>query len=102
MLKIGIVGVGTIGAEICRAIDEGRVPATLSGICEVAFEKAEGLARKLIHHVPVFTLNELSRASDLVVEAASKAAAPAIIRQALEGARDVLVMSAGGLLEHAA
>jgi len=46
-------------------------------------------------------LSELVGASDLLVEAASKAAAPAIIRSALERSRDVLVMSVGGLLEHA-
>jgi aspartate dehydrogenase len=38
-------------------------------------------------------------AAELVVEAASKTAAPAIIRCTLEQSRDVMVMSVGGLLE---
>jgi aspartate dehydrogenase len=102
MLKVGVVGCGTIGSEICKAIDEGVVQATLVGISDVDFAKAETLAGSLKHSVPAMDLTDLIEASGLVVEAASKAAAPAIIRQALERSRDVVVMSVGGLLEHAA
>jgi aspartate dehydrogenase len=99
MLKVGVVGVGTIGGEICRAIDGGIAQATLVGISDMDVAKAENLARSLRTPTSVLALPELIRASDLVVEAASKAAAPAIIREALEGSRDVMVMSVGGLLE---
>jgi len=102
MLKVGVVGCGTIGGEICKAIDEGVVQATLVGISDVDFAKAETLAGSLKHSVPVMALAGVIEASDLVVEAASKAAAPVIIRSALERSRDVLVMSVGGLLECAA
>jgi aspartate dehydrogenase len=78
------------------------VQATLVGISDVDFAKAETLAESLKHSVPAMDLTDLIEASGLVVEAASKAAAPAIIRQALERSRDVVVMSVGGLLEHAA
>jgi aspartate dehydrogenase len=99
MLKVGVVGCGTIGGEICRAIDAGLVQATLAGISDVDPAKAVSLARSLMTSVPVVPLAELIQASDLVVEAASRAAAPAIIRQALERSKDVVVMSVGGLLE---
>jgi len=102
MLRVGVVGVGTIGSEICRAIAGGVVQATLIGISDVDYAKAESLARSLKRSVPVMALADLIQASDLVVEAASRAAAPAIIRQALERSRDVMVMSVGGLLECAA
>ena len=101
MLKVGVVGCGTIGSEICRAIDEGQVLARLVGISDIDRTKAEGLARGLQTSVPVMHLTDLIQASDLVLEAASKAAAPAIIRGALERSRDVLIMSVGGLLEYA-
>jgi len=101
MLKIGVVGTGTIGAEICRAMDQGLVQARLVGIYDVDSQKAEELARNLNHPVPILATDNLIETSDLVVEAASKAAAPAIIRSALERSRDILVMSVGGLLEHA-
>ena len=99
MLKVGVVGCGTIGAEICRAIDDGLVRATLAGITDVDYAKAEGLLRGRKARVPLLPLADLIGAADLVVEATSKAAAPAIIRQSLERSRDVMVMSVGGLLE---
>jgi predicted dinucleotide-utilizing enzyme len=42
---------------------------------------------------------KLIKASELVVEATSKTAAPAIIREVIGRSKDVLVLSAGGLLE---
>jgi aspartate dehydrogenase len=99
MLRVGVVGVGTIGGEICRAIDEGLVRAKLVGIVDIDSAKAKGLARSLKGSVPIMSLADVIEASDLVVEAASKAAAPGIIREALERSRDVMVMSVGGLLE---
>jgi aspartate dehydrogenase len=102
MLKVGVVGVGTIGGEICRAIDGGLVRASLVGVSDVDFARAEGLARSLNRPLPILPLTDLIEASELVVEAASKAAAPVIIRSALERSRDVLVMSVGGLLGSAA
>ena len=99
MLKVGVVGCGTIGREICRAIDEGIVQATLVGVNDVDPVKANTLARSLKRSVSVMALADVIEASDLLVEAASKSAAPAIVRQALERSRDVMVMSVGGLLE---
>ena len=99
MLKVGVVGCGTIGSEICRAIDEGLVQARLVGISDIDLARAECLARSLKAPVPILSPAELIEASELLVEAASKAAAPSIIRQALERSKDVMVMSVGGLLE---
>lgn len=102
MLKVGIVGVGSIGSEICRAIDEGLVQAELVGISDIDPVKAENLAHSLRRPVPVMPVAEVIEASELVVEAASKAVAPAIVRNALVRSRDILAMSVGGVLECAA
>lgn len=96
MLKVGIVGVGSIGSEICRAIDEGLVQAELVGISDIDPVKAENLAHSLRRPVPVMPVAEVIEASELVVEAASKAVAPAIVRNALVRSRDILAMSVGG------
>ena len=32
MLEVGVIGVGSIGGEICKAIDEGVVHASVAGI----------------------------------------------------------------------
>lgn len=99
MLKIGVVGCGTIGGEICRAADQGLVQVRLAGVSDIDPARAESLVRSLKQPVPVLPLADLIEASELVVEAASKAAAPSVIRQALEQSRDVMVMSVGGLLD---
>jgi aspartate dehydrogenase len=78
------------------------VQATLAGVSDVDPARAAALARSLKRSVPVLPLPDLIEASDLVLEATSKAAAPAVIRSALERSRDVMVMSVGGLLECAA
>jgi aspartate dehydrogenase len=99
MLKIGVIGCGVIGGEICKAVDAGQVEAELVGIGDIDLRKAQALVRSLRRAVPVLPQTDLIQAADLVVEAASKAVAPGIIREALSRAKDVLVMSVGGLLE---
>jgi aspartate dehydrogenase len=101
VLKIGVIGCGTIGAQICQAIDAGVVRADLIGVCDPDRAKIDALAERLRHTVPVLCQTEAIRAADLVVEAVSRAAAPAIIREALLARTDVVVMSVGGLIEWA-
>ena len=48
MLKIGIIGCGVIGFEICRAIEQGIVTADLIGVCDVDFSKAETLLKSFV------------------------------------------------------
>jgi aspartate dehydrogenase len=99
MLKIGVIGCGTIGGEICRAIDNGLVNGDLVGVMDIDSAKAKEFAKSLKKRPPVLGQTDLIKACDLVVEAASKAAAPGIIREALALSKDIMVMSVGGLLE---
>ncbi len=101
-MKIGVIGCGTIGAQICEAIDAGTVRAELVGVCEPDQSKIEGLRRRLRKMAPVLSQAEVIRAADLVVEAVSRALAPGIIKETLRAGKDILVMSVGGLIEWAA
>jgi aspartate dehydrogenase len=98
MLRVGVIGCGTIGGEICVAIDSGLVRATLVGISDVAAAAAEGVVQRLRQAPPVLSQGEVIDAADLVVEATSRDVAPGIIRAALTRGRDIMVMSVGGLL----
>ena len=100
MLKIGIVGCGTIGTGLAKAIESGRIRATLSGLHNRTCAKAEALARSLSPSPPVLELSELVRASDLVVEAATGESLTAIVPACLLEGKDVFVISVGGLLDH--
>jgi aspartate dehydrogenase len=100
MLKMGIVGCGTIGAGIARAIDSGRIPAILAGLHNRSRMRAEALASSLSSPPPVLDLPQLVRASDLVVEAATGSSLGEIIPACLHERKDVFVISVGGLLGH--
>jgi len=100
MLKIGIVGCGTIGSAVARAIDKGSVPALLTGLTSRTQARAEELAKSLHTPPPVMNLPALLRASDLVVEAATGSALEEIVPACLREGKDVFVISVGGLLGH--
>ncbi|MEW5947398.1 MAG: aspartate dehydrogenase domain-containing protein [bacterium] len=95
--RIGVVGCGTIGAEVARYVDRGELPAILSGLCDVAPEKAEALATKLDRPPPLYDVERLVVHSDLVVECASAEAVDELVGLCLEHRRHLFVMSIGGL-----
>jgi len=97
-LKVGIVGVGAIGQMMATALDRGQVRAELAGLADQDRALAEKVAATLAHKIPVLSLDELVRRSDLIVEAASQAALPEIVPKVLEARKDLMVMSVGGLL----
>ncbi len=100
MLKVGILGVGAIGRSLAAAIDEKRIDAQLVALSDQERERAEAFAASLASPPPVVSLEELIEISDLAVEAASQAALGEFVPRALARGRDILVMSAGGLLGH--
>lgn len=98
-LKIGLVGCGAIGAEIARAIDSKEIDADLVAVCDHNFATAKALIDSL-KNKPIKTgLEELVSLSDLVVEAASQRAVPAIARAALGAGKSLMIMSVGALAD---
>jgi len=100
MLKIGIVGCGTIGSELAMAIEqECKDKASLVALCDSEKQKATFLASKLPDSPPILPLKELIEECDLVVEAASASISSEVARRALLASKDVMVMSVGGLVD---
>lgn len=100
MLKIGIIGCGFIGGQICRAIDEGGLDAELFALCDSSQTKASQLAASLKRCRPAcLKIEELLQNVDLVIESASQKAVSLIVPQALEAGRDVMVLSVGALAD---
>jgi aspartate dehydrogenase len=99
-LKIGILGVGSIGQTFANAVDRGRVEADLVAICDQDAERAANFAAVLTCKPAVVSIDELIEQTDLVVEAASQAVLPILVPKALAAGRDLLVLSVGGLLGH--
>ena len=100
MLKIGILGVGAIGRVIATAVDQRQLDAELVALADQDRARAEMLSSELDGHAPVVSIEEMIERCDLAVEAASQAALPEFVPQALERGRDMLIMSVGGLLGH--
>jgi aspartate dehydrogenase len=98
-LKIGLVGCGAIGTGIARAIDGGEIDADLVAVCDHNPDTALKLIDSLKKKPVKANLDDLVRLSDLVVEAASQRAVPAIARAALSNDRSLMIMSVGALAD---
>jgi aspartate dehydrogenase len=98
-LKIGLVGCGAIGSEIARSIDRGEISAELVAVCDHNPVRADELTESLKFKPKKAKLDELVLASDLVVEAASQRAVPAIARATLASGKNLMIMSVGALVD---
>ena len=99
-MRVGIVGLGTIGCALCRAIDRGEVAAELVAVTTRQQDRARAFLHGLRHPPALLPLDELIRRSDLVIEAATQEALETIAPRTIEQGKDLLVLSVGGLLEH--
>lgn len=100
MIRVGIVGAGTIGAELAHhCLTTFKEEVRLVGIVD-ADANRERLVRKQLKIARRTTLAQLVAQADLVVEAASAAAAFPVAKLALSHGKDVMIMSSGGLVHH--
>jgi aspartate dehydrogenase len=100
-MRVGIVGLGTIGRALCHAIDRGEVGAQLVAVTTRQQERAKLFLRGLGGQPPLVSLDELVSSSDLVIEAATQEALETIAPSTLRQGKDLMVLSVGGLLDHA-
>src|ERR1700739_167734 len=105
-MNVCIVGCGAIGSELAVAIDSGKVKGvTLLALVDIMRDSAHKLKSRLRNDVGVFTnLSELTSSPefkdvDLVIEAASQAAAKIISKRIVECKKDLLLMSVGALTD---
>jgi aspartate dehydrogenase len=99
-LKIGIVGCGTIGAEVALAVFRGSLPHyELCGLYDLNEQQAALLSNRLDGQVPVLALDRLIELSDLVFEATSKEAMSGVVDQIIQQGKSVVAMSVGGLAD---
>jgi len=99
MLKIGIIGCGAIGAQICRAIDSGSINAKLSAIYDRSTQHCERLLESLNNKPSISSPLDLVKKADIVVECASQEAVREHGLLVLEGGKDLMVMSVGALMD---
>ncbi|MFH2137064.1 MAG: aspartate dehydrogenase domain-containing protein [Candidatus Omnitrophota bacterium] len=100
MIKVGIVGCGTIGSYLAKEIlKRYKDSVRLMGFCEVDGNKVAKLNRLLRIKLNVYSLEDLTEKCDLIIEAAVGEIAVQVVESALKFNKDVMIMSVGGLLK---
>ena len=100
MTRVAIAGYGAVGRELVRRIARGIDGVELVAIGARDHAKVETDLRALGLDVAVDAIDALEPYADLVVEAAPAALLPAIAEPFLRAGKEVVVLSAGALLEH--
>ena len=99
--RVGLLGCGAIGTQIALAIDSGGIPASLTHVYDRSAEASASLAARL-KNAPEIVANPHLLSSgpvDIVVEAASQDAVRDVALSVLQNRKDLMVMSAGALLD---
>lgn len=90
MIRVGIVGMGVIGTHIAKAIDNGIPGVALVGVSVRTAATAGGY--------PAYPIDELIQRSDLIVEAATRAALREFGPAVLSAGKHLVVLSVGALV----
>ncbi|WP_095055211.1 aspartate dehydrogenase [Pseudomonas sp. Irchel s3b2] len=99
-LRIGIVGLGAVGASLARTFDAGIPGIRLVGITVRNPERAAGVLANLKNPPALLDLDELAQASDVVIECAPATLLPQIALLVLSAGKKLVVLSSGALLEN--
>ena len=99
MIKVGLIGCGTIGGAIAKEIDKIIPELKLVAVCDRNEVKTRKLVESLNQKPDLTTLDELIEAADLVIEVASAKIVAELVEKAIDRGKDVMVMSVGGLVD---
>ncbi len=109
-IRVGVVGCGAIGSEICRAIDRDEVNGReldlgmeLKFLIDKHPEKIERLCKRLRKKPSIIKsdsteLDIILEEVDLIIECASQAAVREFVIPALKRGKEVMILSVGALL----
>ncbi len=97
-MKIGLIGCGNIGADLCIALQKGTIPAEIVALTDVDPARAKVLMRSFQLEAPVCDLEQNASMADFLVECASGDAVKDVVEAAMRHRIDCLIMSVGGLM----
>jgi aspartate dehydrogenase len=97
---VALAGLGAVGLKLAAALDEGIPGLRLAAVSASDQPRARERLRQLGLEVPVVAIEALEPLADLVVECAPAALLPAIARPFLARGKQVIVLSAGALLDN--
>ena len=100
MTTIGIVGCGSIGQALLKALESGTLTSPISGITSRTEETARAFLATLKDPPEYCSPGELITRSDLIVEAAGGDVVPDLARATFDAGKDLMAISIGALLDH--
>jgi aspartate dehydrogenase len=99
-MKIGLVGCGNIGADLCIALQKGDIPAEIVTLTDIDASHAELLKKSFNLDAKICDLAETAATADFIVECADPTAVKDVVEAAISNHKDCLIISVGGLMEH--
>jgi aspartate dehydrogenase len=100
MTRVAIAGLGAVGRVLVARLAHGLPGIELSAVSARDLIRARQTLGELGVDVPVKDVSELEPLADLVVECAPAELLPLIAEPFLRAGKEVVVLSAGALLEH--
>jgi len=99
-MKVGLVGCGNIGADLCIALQKGTIPAEIVALTDIDESRANVLQRTFQLSAKICSLSKNAGFADFVVECAVADVVPDVLEACIRQRRDCLIMSLGGLMAH--
>jgi aspartate dehydrogenase len=99
-MKVGLVGCGNIGADLCIALQKRKIPAVLAALTDIDQTRAKVLQRSFQLNADICSIEENAAQVDFLVECAWPSAVPELVDAAMRHQVDCLIMSVGGLIQH--
>lgn len=99
-MRVGLVGCGNIGADLCIALSKGMIPAEIVALTDIDTAQAEKLRSTFQLEASIGDLEDLASQVDFIVECAVGDVVPEVVAAAKAHGRDCLILSVGGLLDH--
>ena len=99
-MKVGIVGFGTIGFEVGKRIDQGVEDFSLIGISSRTKINVLKKISSFKNKPEVFSLEDLCKKSDVIIDCAPKDAFKEILQNCLKNQKKIITISGSGILQN--
>ena len=99
-MKVGIIGFGSIGTEVARALINGIENFTLKGIVSRSKENAKKRISLLKHEITIYDLDNIIKESDIIIDCAPKEAFRNIAIRCIKSQKPLITVSGAGILDN--
>ncbi|QPF86453.1 aspartate dehydrogenase [Bradyrhizobium genosp. L] len=98
--RVAVAGLGAIGADVVRALDQGIEGLMLVAVSANSPEKHRGWLAELRTAPEMVPIDELAEVADIVVECAPSKVVRAIVAPVVQRGKTAVVLSVGALLQN--